>query len=100
MGDAARHVNPITGGGIHTALSGGQIAGHFLAGFLNEGTPPTAQNLEGYQNHWLEELGNKMLKLYDVKTDIFRKNDIRERDALLYQTMASYFSPHSEYKKI
>ncbi|MCO6488965.1 MAG: NAD(P)/FAD-dependent oxidoreductase [Phaeodactylibacter sp.] len=100
VGDAARHVNPITGGGIHTALSGGHLAGNFLAGFLNQGKPPTAQNLEGYQNCWLEELGNKMWKLYDVKTGIFRKNDIRERDALLYQTMASYFSPHSEYKKI
>lgn len=100
VGDAARHVNPITGGGIHTALSGGNIAGNFLADFLNQDKPPTAQNLEGYQNRWLEELGNKMWKLYDVKTEIFRKNDIRERDALLYQTMASYFSPHSEYKKI
>ncbi|MCB0581484.1 MAG: hypothetical protein KDD10_19505, partial [Phaeodactylibacter sp.] len=100
VGDAARHVNPITGGGIHTALSGGHIAGNFLADFLNQDKPPTAQNLEGYQNRWLEELGNKMWKLYDVKTEIFRKNDIRERDALLYQTMASYFSPHSEFKKI
>lgn len=100
VGDAARHVNPITGGGIHTALSGGRIAGNFLAGFLNSGRQPTARNLKGYQNCWLEELGNKMWQLYEVKTDIFRKTDIRERDALLYQTMASYFSPHSEYKKI
>ena len=100
VGDAARHVNPITGGGIHTALSGGYIAGNFLAEFLNSGQPPTAQNLEGYQNAWLEALGNKMWKLYGVKADIFRNNDIEERDALLYQTMAGYFSPNSEYKKI
>jgi len=31
VGDAARHVNPITGGGIHTAVQSGQIAANFLA---------------------------------------------------------------------
>ena len=100
VGDAARHVNPITGGGIHTALSGGSIAGTFLANFLNGGQQPTAANLKTYQDCWLEEVGNKMWQLYEVKTDIFRTNDIPTRDALLYQTMSSYFSPHSEYKKI
>lgn len=100
VGDAARHVNPITGGGIHTALNGGRIAGDFLAGFLKQNKKPTAQNLEAYQNCWLEAVGKKMWKLYEVKTDIFRTDDIEQRDALLYQTMASYFSPNSEYKKI
>ncbi len=100
VGDAARHVNPITGGGIHTALSGGRIAGNFLADFLNQKQPPAAQNLKAYQDCWLEEVGNKMWQLYDVKTDIFRTDDIRQRDARLYQTMSGYFSPHSEYKKI
>ena len=100
VGDAARHVNPITGGGIHTALSGGAIAGNFLADFLNQGRQPTAANLKAYQDGWLEEIGNKMWQLYEVKTDIFRTHDIRQRDALLFQTMSGYFSPHSEYKKI
>jgi len=100
VGDAARHVNPITGGGIHTALSGGRIAGNFLADFLNQEQPPAAQNLKAYQDCWLEEVGNKMWQLYEVKTDIFRADDIQQRDARLYQTMSGYFSPHSEYKKI
>ena len=100
VGDAARHVNPITGGGIHTALSGGAIAGNFLADFLNQGRQPTAANLKAYQDGWLEEIGNTMWQLYEIKTDIFRTHDIRQRDALLFQTMSGYFSPHSEYKKI
>lgn len=100
VGDAARHVNPITGGGIHTALSGGYIAGHFLTDFIKNGITPSAENLKGYQDQWLEALGNKMWKLYHVKTDIFKTEDIAERDSKLYATMSDYFSPNSEYKKI
>lgn len=100
VGDAARHVNPITGGGIHTALSGGYIAGHFLVDLIKKGITPSAENLKGYQDQWLEAMGNKMWKLYDVKTDIFKTEDIAERDTKLYATMSDYFSPNSEYKKI
>lgn len=100
VGDAARHVNPITGGGIHTALSGGYIAGHFLVDLIKSGITPSAENLKGYQDQWLEAMGNKMWKLYDVKTDIFKTEDITERDTKLYATMSDYFSPNSEYKKI
>jgi len=100
VGDAARHVNPITGGGIHTALSGGWIAGNFLADLIQKEQAPTAANLKVYQDSWLEKLGNKMWKLYDVKSDIFKRDDIAIRDQMLYETMSSYFSPDSEYKKI
>lgn len=100
VGDAARHVNPITGGGIHTALSGGCIAGHFLADLLANGDRADEQHLAAYQDRWLEQLGEKMWKLYDLKSDIFHLPDLRERDAQLYATMANYFSPNSEFKKI
>ncbi|MEL6865380.1 MAG: NAD(P)/FAD-dependent oxidoreductase [Bacteroidota bacterium] len=100
VGDAARHVNPITGGGIHTALSGGWIAGHFLVQLLESGQKATAERLKGYQDLWLNKLGDKMWKLYRVKTDIFKNPNIYKRDQLLYETMSAYFSPDSEYKKI
>ncbi|MBR9921245.1 MAG: NAD(P)/FAD-dependent oxidoreductase [Bacteroidetes bacterium] len=100
VGDAARHVNPITGGGIHTALSGGIIAGKFLSQFLLSGEEPSKENLKGYQDAWLEKLGNKMWKLYEEKTAIFKLNDKAERDQKLFETMSSYFHPESEYKKI
>jgi len=48
-GDAARHVNPITGGGIHTAMTGGLIAGKFLAELVQNGTRASAESLKGYQ---------------------------------------------------
>ena len=39
VGDAARHVNPITGGGLHTAVAGGKIAADFLIGHLSDNMP-------------------------------------------------------------
>lgn len=100
VGDAARHVNPITGGGIHTALSGGVIAGRFLAGLLKNGKPTTAEYLSTYQESWMEQLGAKMWKLYREKTLIFKRMDVAQKDKELFETMSSYFHPESEYKKI
>ncbi len=99
VGDAARHVNPITGGGIHTALRCGQIAGSFLGDFLPTGQPPDAENLAEYQRRWMKELGEAMWKLYRLKREIFRQ-PVAERDRMLYQTLARYFSPQSEFRKV
>lgn len=100
VGDAARHVNPITGGGIHTALSGGRIAAEVLAKAVQAGEAFTPAVTERYQDAWLEALGEKMWQLYREKSSIFREGDIPERNRRLYATMSGYFSPDSEYKKI
>jgi len=100
VGDAARHVNSITGGGIHTALSSGKIAGEFLADLVLSGKPTSRENLKGYHDNWLKQMGNNMWKLYRVKRKIFDTVDVAERDRQLYNTMSNYFSPDSEYKKI
>ncbi|CAH1000482.1 Kynurenine 3-monooxygenase [Neolewinella maritima] len=100
VGDAARHVNPITGGGLHTAVAGGKIAADFLIGHLQDGLPLQEGALQAYQNVWLSELGDKMWKLYGIKTDIFHNMNIAQRDEQLYATMSDYFSPTSEFKKI
>jgi len=100
VGDAARHVNSITGGGIHTALSSGKIAGEFLSALILSGKSATESNLKGYHDNWLKAMGNNMWKLYRVKRKIFDTADVIERDEQLYATMSNYFSPESEYKKI
>ncbi len=100
VGDAARHVNPVTGGGIHTALAGGKIAAEFLSGLIKNDRPATRENLAGYQEKWLDILGNKMWKLYAVKSDFIHTKDKQLRDDKLYKLMSSYFSPLSEFKKI
>ena len=98
-GDAARHVNSITGGGIHTALSSGKIAGEFLAKLILSGRACTKENLKGYHDTWLAVMGNTMWKLYRTKKKIFDTKDIARQDEMLYETMSGYFSPNSEYKK-
>ncbi len=100
VGDAARHVNSVTGGGIHTALSSGKIAGEFLTELILSGKPATKNNLKGYQDNWLKAMGNNMWKLYRVKRKIFDTTDVTRRDEQLYATMSNYFSTDSEYKKI
>jgi digeranylgeranylglycerophospholipid reductase len=100
VGDAARHVNPITGGGIHTALSGASVAGHFLTDHLSNSNDFSAKALKGYQDKWLETMGHHMWKLYEIKKDIFRKKKSGEQDARLFETMSNYFSPNSEFKKV
>jgi digeranylgeranylglycerophospholipid reductase len=100
VGDAARHVNPITGGGIHTALRDGVIAGSVLAEVLASDAPATEARLESYHTHWLAELGNAMWSLYEVKTSIFREKEREVQDERLFKTLAGYFHPDSEYRKV
>ena len=100
VGDAARHVNPITGGGLHTALSGGRIAASFLKEHFSSNKNDSASHLKGYQDSWENELGNKMWKLYELKSDIFREKNIPAQNKRLYDTMSNYFDPNSKYKKI
>ncbi|NIR64995.1 MAG: NAD(P)/FAD-dependent oxidoreductase [candidate division Zixibacteria bacterium] len=99
VGDAARQVNPITGGGIHTALRCGLIAGNFLGDFIPTGQKPTADCLAEYQHRWQAELGHSMWELYRIKKNIFHQR-IPQRDEMLYDTLAGYFSPTSNFRKI
>lgn len=100
VGDAARHVNPITGGGIHTALSGGKIAGEFLSLLIRSGKPANMVNLQGYQQLWMQRTGEKMWELYKIKKDFIKTKTEEERDKKLYSTLSNYFSPFSEFKKV
>jgi digeranylgeranylglycerophospholipid reductase len=100
VGDAARHVNAITGGGIHTALSSGKIAGEYLAKVISDGSATSKNNLKGYQDNWLSAMGNNIWKLYRLKRKIFEISGVEKRDEELYATMSNYFSPDSEFKKI
>jgi len=100
VGDSARHVNPITGGGIHTALRCGAIAGQFLAELLKAEQTPNAEALSVYQERWSAEIGDAMWRLYRRKREIFTERDIVKRNAMLFETLSHYFSPESEYRKI
>jgi len=74
VGDAARHVDPLTGGGIYNAMVCGRIAGRVVseasvAGDFSEGF------LMKYENQWKEEVGKKLLKSLRVKEAIEKMSD-------------------------
>lgn len=100
VGDAARQVNPITGGGIHTALRAGRIAGEFLAETMPGAGSLDAAVLAGYQQRWDEQFGTLHAELYQIKKGVFAEPDLAVRDRRLFETMSSYFSPTSRYRKI
>lgn len=56
VGDAARHVNPITGGGILEAMHGGKIAGEVIAKAVREHNFSKRRLME-YEKRWRKELG-------------------------------------------
>ena len=56
VGDAARHVNPITGGGILEAMQGGEIAGDVIAKAVQENNFSKRRLME-YEKRWRKEFG-------------------------------------------
>lgn len=72
VGDAARQVNPITGGGIGSSVTCGKIAG-MVAGELAKGDDFSRDALKIYDDQWIEAIGNyhwKLLKAKDVYMDL------------------------------
>ena len=57
VGDAARHVQPITGGGILYAMQGGAIAGEVIAKAVHEKNL-SKRRLTEYEKRWKREFGN------------------------------------------
>jgi len=66
VGDAARHADPITGGGITTSLQGGKIAGGII-GEAVDAQVFDADMLSQYEKQWKQDFGQKLLRNYVVK---------------------------------
>jgi digeranylgeranylglycerophospholipid reductase len=66
VGDAARHADPITGGGLTTALEGGKIAGEVIANAI-EMQKYDYDFLSSYEKKWKEKIGKKLIRNYMVK---------------------------------
>ena len=100
IGDAAHHINSITGGGIHTGIRGGRMLGEFLAKTIPATTAWTRKILQEFQTHWFNELGNSLTELYRIKNDIFKIQDKIEQDRVLFETLGNYFTPNSRFRKV
>lgn len=74
VGDAAGHVNPITGGGIDLAAAAGKVAGQVAADAIND-EDTSSKYLKKYEKLWKEEIGDlikrslKYRKVFDKLTD-------------------------------
>jgi len=73
VGDAARHVQPITGGGIIQAMQGGAIAGDVIAKAVREKNV-SKKRLREYEKRWKREFG----KVLDVGLKV--KNTVVKLD--------------------
>jgi digeranylgeranylglycerophospholipid reductase len=66
VGDAARHADPITGGGLTTALEGGKIAGETIGHCVQKQTF-NKESLSVYESRWKHAFGQKLIRDYLVK---------------------------------
>jgi len=66
VGDAARHVDPITGGGLTHCLEGGKIAGETIAEAVKR-KDFSKEFLAKYETGWKDAFGQKIKRNYLVK---------------------------------
>jgi len=74
VGDAARHVDPITGGGITHCLEGGKIAGEIIAKAIKS-KDFSKEFLSKYESKWKEAFGQKIKRNYLVKELMLEMDD-------------------------
>lgn len=74
VGDAAGHVNPLTGGGIITALEAGMYAGQVAAGAVKDGDY-SEKRLKEYQDICKKEIGDSFEKYLKTKDYMLSLSD-------------------------
>jgi len=74
VGDAARHVDPITGGGLTHCLEGGKIAGEVIGKAIKTKNYSQEFLLE-YENKWKQTFGRKIKRNYLVKELLLDMDD-------------------------
>ncbi len=74
VGDAAGHVNPLTGGGIITAMEAGLFAGEVAAAAVKEGDY-SEDRLKEYQKKCEEEIGKSFDKYLKTKEYLLSLSD-------------------------
>ncbi|HMA35815.1 MAG TPA: NAD(P)/FAD-dependent oxidoreductase [Chloroflexia bacterium] len=98
IGDAGRHVNSLTGGGIHTALQSGRIAGESLAALWAAGDY-SKQGLAAWGCAYEQQMGAGLRAVYELKTAVFCVTDPVAQNAQLFELLGGYFRPDSAHRK-
>jgi len=66
-GDAARQVDPLTGGGIVSGMTAGKLAAEVAVAAIEEGDT-SAEYLSRYEARWSAALGRRMVRNYRLRT--------------------------------
>lgn len=66
VGDAARQVDPLTGGGIANAMSAGCMAAEVAVGAIEAGDVRDIF-LQSYEHRWCESMGRKLQRNYRIR---------------------------------
>jgi len=74
VGDSARQVDSITGGGLTCCLEGGKIDGEVIAKAVKE-KDFSKENLMAYETGWKEAFGKKLKRNYMVKEIMLDMDD-------------------------
>ncbi len=76
VGDAARTVNPLSGGGIILGMKSAARAAEVAIKVLKNGKEPSKINLFEYQKRWMKNEGKQISRLYGIKKAIAKLNDM------------------------
>jgi len=74
VGDAARQTDPLTGGGILTAMHAGIIAGEVAAKAIGA-CDVSQEGLKEYEDRWREEIGRQLARSYEYKEFFVKLSD-------------------------
>ena len=74
VGDSARQIDPITGGGISNGCIAGRIAGETLAAAVKTGDF-SGQSLQGYEQGWRDVLENQQYRNWMAKEKLVKLSD-------------------------
>jgi digeranylgeranylglycerophospholipid reductase len=72
VGDAARQVNPLSGGGIASGMIGGSIAGRLAGESVKRKKP---DHILTYDKAWYDRLGRRHIIFDNIKTGVFNFSD-------------------------
>ena len=74
VGDSARHVDPLTGGGIYNAMHCGRLAAKTILNCI-ENNNFSEQALMEYEQKWKKEIGEGLLRSLRVKEALEKMSD-------------------------
>ena len=75
IGDAARTVNPLSGGGIILGMKSAAKAAEIAVKLLKNNIETSKTNLMEYQKLWMKNEGKQIKKLYGIKKAVYKLND-------------------------